>query len=608
MKSNISNINKLKPRNYTLFDCIKLPFVYAQGQMFFLIILNISFALLPALTVISTAWFIDTVICVANGDLMHIQVILPFLALLGLYGYSRIMRHIKEYVEILVSNKMRLTMRLDIVEKRASLDFKHIEHEETNDLVYRVVENAEEKIMGGFHVLLELIELSISAALLLIIFATQVWWAAIVVVVASTPICLILIRMGKKLYDSERECSKSDRRANYLGGILSNRESVLERKIFEFTNKVGNKFIEQFEISRKIRLKTDRNNVVGAKVGGVFSLIVSLSVIATLIEPVLSGVITMGMFIALINSWRQLTQTLSWGISWHMGELTSTKEFLKELSVFTKLSETPGALNFPATPPVIFNNLEFCNVTFTYPGTTKVILDNLSFKLEKGKLYAFVGANGCGKTTIIKLITGLYSDFEGNIFINEKSIHTYSQSQLKSIFSTVHQDYARYEMSLKENILYGQAEELYTVSEISQAKLQYAISFTGLNDVIERLSSGLDTPLGKLFENGVDLSGGEWQRVAMARSMMSNAPVKILDEPTAALDPVSESRIYHEFEQLLTGKTALFISHRLGSTKLADEIFVVKNGQIVENGSHEELIAQNGLYSEMFESQRSWYQ
>lgn len=608
MKAYISRTNKLKPREYTLFDCIKLPFNYASTQMFFFVVINLSFAILPALTVISTAWFIDTVISVANGDLIQAQVIPPFLTLLGLYGYSRIMRHIKEYVEILVTNKMRLTMKLDIVEKQASLDFKHIEDEETNNLVFRVVKNSEEKIMGGFHVIIELIELSIAAVSLLIIFAVQVWWAAIIVVIASTPICLIVIRMGKNLYDSEKECSRSDRRANYLGGILSNRESILERTIFRFTNKIGYKFIEQFEISRKIRLKTDRSNVLGAKVGGVFSLVVSFSVIATLIGPVLSGVITMGMFIALINSWRQLTQLLSWGISWHMGELASTNEFLKDFSMFTKLSETPGALNFPTAPPMVFDNLEFCNVTFTYPGTTKVVLNNLSFKLENGKCYALVGANGCGKTTIIKLITGLYSEFEGNIFINGKSIRKYSQSQLKSLFSAVHQDYARYEMPFKENIFYGQADELYTDSHTNQLKLQNAICFTGLSDVVEKLSSGIDTPLGKLFEGGVDLSGGEWQRIAMARSMMSNAPLKILDEPTAALDPVNESRIYHEFEQLSTGKTTLFISHRLGSTKLADEIFVIENGQIVEHGSHEELIRQNRLYFEMFESQRSWYQ
>ena len=608
MKANISPLEKLKPRKYTLFDCIRLPFTYAPAQTMFLIIVNISLAILPSLTVIATAWFIDTAISTATGNMMRSQAVLPLLALLGLYAYSKVMLHVKEYINIIFENKLRLSLRLKIIEKRASLEFKHIESDESNNVTSRIVGMVEEKIMNGFHLILELIEIIIIGTSLLIIFAAQVWWAAIVVVIASIPMCFIVIKMGKKLYDSEKECSKSDRRASYLGNILSNREAVLERTIFNFTDKISKNFIEQFEISRKIRLKTDRNRVVGAKTGSVFSLIVSFIVIAILVGPVLAGDITIGIFIALINGWRQFTQLLSWGISWHVGELTSTREFLNELTLFTNFSETPDALSLPTIPAISFVSLEFCNVTFVYPGTSKVVLDNLSFKLEKGKHYALVGANGSGKTTIIKLITGFYNDFEGRILINDKSIHTYSLSQLKSLFSAVHQDFACYEMSLRENILFGRAVEFYNDSEINQAELQDAITFTGLTDATNKLSNGIDTPLGKLFEGGVDLSGGEWQRIAMARSMLNKAEFKVLDEPTAALDPISESRVYHEFERLSRGKTTLFISHRLGSTKLADEILVIDNGRLVEHGSHEELVAQKGLYSTMFDSQKGWYQ
>ena len=420
MKTHTSLSRKLKPRKYTLIDCIRLPFVYAPAQTIFFIFTNISLSLLPSLTVITTAWFIDTAIAVAGVNMMRSHVVLPLLALLGLYVYKRVILHVKEYVVIIVESKMRLTMRLEIIEKRASLDFKYIENDESNNVTFRIVDMFEKKIMNGFHLILELVELAITTASLLIIFAMQVWWAAIVVAVTVIPMCFIVIKMGKKLYDAEKECSRSDRRANYLGSILSNRETVLERTVFSFTDKIGKKFVEQFEISRKIRLKTDRNRVVGAKTGSMFSLVVLFSVVATLIKPVQTGVVTLGMFIALVNGWRQLTSLLSWGISWHVSELTSTREFLKDLTLFANFSETPDALSLPVPTTIAFESLEFCNVTFSYPSTTKVVLDNLSFRLEAGKHYALVGINGCGKTTITKLITGLYNEFEGDILINEK--------------------------------------------------------------------------------------------------------------------------------------------------------------------------------------------
>jgi ATP-binding cassette subfamily B protein len=203
-------------------------------------------------------------------------------------------------------------------------------------------------------------------------------------------------------------------------------------------------------------------------------------------------------------------------------------------------------------------------------------------------------------------MTGLYDDFEGDILINGRSISTYSQREIKALFSVVYQDFARYYISINDNIALGDVNKMQ--EEENPERVREAIMKAGLEETAAKLPLGLDTPLGKIKEGGQDVSGGEWQKIAMARAVFNPAPVRILDEPTASLDPVSESRMYKEFEKISRDKTTIFISHRLGSTKLAHEIFVLGNGRIIEKGDHQHLMNLDGVYAQMYESQRSWYE
>lgn len=191
------------------------------------------------------------------------------------------------------------------------------------------------------------------------------------------------------------------------------------------------------------------------------------------------------------------------------------------------------------------------------------------------------------------------------IYLNGKSISEFNQSKLKAFFALVYQDFAKYYIKLSDNISIGNVNEMYKENAVSE--IQKAAERTRLSALIEKLPQGMDTPLGKIKEGGQDVSGGEWQRIAMARALINPAPLLILDEPTAALDPISESRVYEEFEQISRDKTTIFISHRLGSTKLADEIFVIGDGHVIEKGTHEQLMEIDGVYAGMYENQRSWY-
>jgi ATP-binding cassette subfamily B protein len=212
-----------------------------------------------------------------------------------------------------------------------------------------------------------------------------------------------------------------------------------------------------------------------------------------------------------------------------------------------------------------------------------------------------VGINGAGKTTIAKLFSLLYDDYEGEIIINGKELREYDYSEIKGFFSYVFQDFAKYYISMRDNIAIGSS---FTVEETA---LRSVLSRMDMIDFAERLPEGIDTNLGKIRPNGVNISGGEWQRIAISRALCSDAPILILDEPTAALDPISESNIYSLFTSISKEKTTIVITHRLGAARMADKIFVINNGCVEESDSHAELMAAGGLYAEMFESQRSWY-
>ena len=257
--------------------------------------------------------------------------------------------------------------------------------------------------------------------------------------------------------------------------------------------------------------------------------------------------------------------------------------------------------------------LEFRHVTFRYPGADTDILKDFSMKLESGRHYAVVGENGAGKTTLIKLLTGLYREYEGEILYNGVEMRTFPREEWFRIFSCVFQDFARYYLSVEENICLGMGNMDFEEAESPERKqertsrMESAAKQLDIHDSISNLKYGYATRLGKLDEDSVDLSGGQWQRVAMARALMNDAPLLLLDEPTAALDPISESRLYEEFGEISRNRTTVFISHRLGSIRLSDHIFLLKDGRVREEGSHEELMKLQGIYASMYETQQSWY-
>jgi ATP-binding cassette subfamily B protein len=264
-----------------------------------------------------------------------------------------------------------------------------------------------------------------------------------------------------------------------------------------------------------------------------------------------------------------------------------------------QIRSKPNAL--PAPRP-IRHGFEFRNVSFSYPGSPRLILDGLNFHLRPGERVALIGENGQGKTTIVKLMTRLYDPVDGQILLDGIDLREYQLEDLYREIGVIFQDFMRYEMTARENIAVGRIEEannlplLHTAAKKSMA-----------DEVIGRLPREYDQMLGRRFDGGVDLSGGEWQKVALARAYLRDAQVLILDEPTAALDARSEYEVFQRFAELTMGKMALFISHRFSTVRMADRIVVLENGNIAEDGNHDELTHLGGRYAEMFELQAASY-
>ncbi len=289
-----------------------------------------------------------------------------------------------------------------------------------------------------------------------------------------------------------------------------------------------------------------------------------------------------------------------------LGGLSSMYENTLYLNTLFELLAFTPIIRAPEQPVLVSRHftrgIEFRDVSYTYPGREEPALDGVSFTIAPGETVALVGRNGAGKTTIVKLLTRLYDPDSGQILIDGVDIREYDPAALRHEIGVIFQDYVTYFLSARENIGVGRLEEADDLARIDAAAAQ-----SGANGVIERLPQGYDTTLGKWFDQGHQLSGGEWQKIALARAFMRDAQILILDEPTASLDAQAEYEIFARIQELTVGKTAFFISHRFSTVRLADRIMVLEGGHIIENGSHDALLLQNGRYAELFNLQATAY-
>lgn len=590
-------------KKYGFWDFIRIPMTVCPLHTAGKLLNRVAASLMPSVQVLVTAAFVDTALAIFAGTMAKEAVFGPLLGLLLLVAYNNLNWQVMSFVDL--KSQMRLTRvyRAEMAAKRARLEYRHIEDNDTWELINRVCKEPVEKINGGFQNLMGAADIVLRVGSMLVLLMTQVWWAGLAIVAMSVPLFFLAIKSGKQIYEEDKESQKLSRRADYLRSVLQGRDNVEERALFGYTGSVNEKWRQKYEAAQKIWVRVESKYFVRMKGSSLLTVVLSLLISMVLLFSLQRGDITPGMFMGLVTSTLGLVQMMSWQLSYMMSELAKNTEYLKDLTAFAALSETEGALDVPdRQAPASFGVLEFRHVSFRYPGTERDILEDFNLKLEGGRHYAFVGVNGAGKTTVTKLLTGLYDTYEGEILLDGQELRTLPLAQKKALFSVVYQDFAKYQITARDAVMLG------NVQCEDEAKIRQVLREIGLAEAVDALPQGMLTPLGKIAEGGQDLSGGQWQRLAIARTLYNPAAMRILDEPTAALDPVAESNIYEMFGKISVGKSTVFITHRLGAARLADEIIVIDQGKVAERGSHDRLLSQNGIYASMFEAQRSWYQ
>lgn len=392
------------------------------------------------------------------------------------------------------------------------------------------------------------------------------------------------------------------RQMDYLRQVGGSKEAAKELKLFNLSSYLTERFTRLSQTIYEQNVALNRRRLFW---GGVLAIVGQLGYYAAYAYSIwrtIQGSYSIGDLTLITTAIMQAMSAIQQAFSTASG-VADQALFLTDLLAFFEMKpRVQSKENGLRAPRPIRRGFEFRNVSFAYPGTTRRVLSNFNFTLEPGERIALIGENGQGKTTIVKLITRLYDPTEGEILLDGVDLREYDLDDLHAEMGVIFQDFMRYEMTARENIAVGRIEVPHTQEEI-----EYAAQKSLAAEVIAKLPRHYDQMLGRRFEGGVDLSGGEWQKLALARAYLRDAQLLILDEPTAALDARSEMQVFERFAELTEGKMALLISHRFSTVRMADRIVVLEGGHLVEEGNHSQLMALGGRYASMFEMQAASY-
>ncbi|MFZ3215572.1 MAG: ABC transporter ATP-binding protein [Candidatus Acidiferrales bacterium] len=427
-------------------------------------------------------------------------------------------------------------------------------------------------------------------------------WLLLALVICVVPVFLGETHFAFLGYSLSFQQTPARRELDYLRLLGGTKEGAKELKLFGLAPFLVGRYSD---VATELHDQTLRVAKHRLAIGGVLALLGVAGYYGTYIYVIFQtviGVLSLGTMTLLAGAIAGASSNIQ-AVFTTFSEIANQALFMTDLldffAVKPKIVSKAGA---PPAPKKIHQGFEFKNVSFQYPGSSRVILKNVSFKLAPSERVAIVGENGQGKTTIVKLLTRLYDPTEGQILLDGKDLREYDLESLWKEIGVIFQDFMHYEMTASANIAVGRIEERNNPFQIRAAANKSLAEQT-----IRRLPKGFDQVLGSRFEGAVDLSGGEWQKIAIARAYLRDAQLLILDEPTAALDARSEHEVFQRFSELTEGKMSLLISHRFSTVKMSDRILVLKDGEIAEQGKHDQLIKVGGHYAEMFELQAANY-
>lgn len=492
-----------------------------------------------------------------------------------------------------------------ILAKAAKLELAQFEDPKSYDALQNAYREVGTRPLGVFTQVMALGQAlltlgSISALML------QLGWAVVpLVLVASIPSVITSSRFGTEGYRMFRRFAADARRQNYLGQLLTNDQAVKEIRLFDFGDYLMERWQEYYVKFRKQLVSLINRRSGWGLAASLFSTGMVGAATYLVLRRAAAGLLTVGDFGMFIQGIAQLQNQFSNLLSGFSG-IYQHLLYMRNLFEFLELSTTGKDEGEEWSGQIV--EIEFRDVSFRYPLTDADVLHGVSFKVSRGETMALVGENGAGKSTIVKLITALYRPTRGVILINGQDSARFSAASLRTEMSTVFQDFGQYQMTVRENIAIGKDESATAApSGERDAAVHAAGVRAGADDFIRRLPEGYDNMLGRWFDGGRQLSGGQWQRIALARLYYRGGSVLIFDEPTSALDADAEFEVIETLREQARGRIALVVSHRFSTVRLAERIVVLTAGEVTERGTHEELMALNATYARMFSRQARGY-
>ena len=585
---------------------IRLVWRAAPFSLLVSIAFTLTSSLLPAAQIYISKLIVDQVVEMVGDGLAIAQMVQALLPLVlsgfGLLLLQAVLQQLDGYTTQVMSDRFLLYANTQLLQQATRLDLAHYESPEFHDILNRAQQSGSNYPMRVLRLSLTLLGQFTQLAGLLALLLRFNPLVFVLLLLSALPTFWVGVRFSERRFWMTRRQTPSRRLADYFGTILTEPKFVKEVRLFNLGGYLVNQYQDIREkFNQESQLLARRQSFAQVSLE-IVSAIGFYGAYALVLWETIRGLVTIG-DLTLYASTFQQAQSATASILTSVATLYEFNLYVSQYFEFLDLApQVKSPLRPKAFPASIQQGLVLQNVYFTYPGSDAPTLKNINLTIAPEECIALVGLNGSGKTTLLKLLARLYDIDRGLIAIDDIPLSAFDLSDLRRNIGVLFQDFARYALSAKDNIGFGDL-----ANRDDSAQMLRAAGDAGASVVIESLAQGYDTVLGKMFTGGVDLSGGQWQKIGLARAFMSQAQVLILDEPTAAVDAIAEHDLFERFRQLTKGKMTFIVSHRFSTVRMADRIIVLEDGEVIEVGTHSELMNQQGRYEEMFRLQAESY-